>query len=90
MKKVIFLFFVIFLSACASFQVGGDIQKGRLALMYGDPNVALEHFQRAANSDPNYLLDFSIFDEGAWTYVGRAYYAMGKLPEAQQALLGKF
>ncbi len=42
-------------------------------------------FQRAAKSDPNYLLDFSIFDEGVWTYVGRAYYAMGKLPEAQKA-----
>jgi tetratricopeptide (TPR) repeat protein len=85
MKKLFFLFFVFFLSACASFQVGGDIQKGRLALMYGDPNISLEHFQRAAKSDPNYLLDFSIFDEGVWTYVGRAYYAMGKLPEAQKA-----
>jgi len=62
--------FLLLFSGCVSFQVGGDIQKGRLALMYGDPNVALEHFQRAANSDPNYLLDFSIFDEGAWTYVG--------------------
>ncbi len=77
--------FLLFFSGCASFQVGGDIQKGRLALLYGDPNVALEHFQRAAKSDPNYLLDFSIFDEGVWTYVGRAYYAMGKLPEAQKA-----
>ena len=77
--------FLLLFSGCVSFQVGGDIQKGRLALMYGDPNVALEHFQRAANSDPNYLLDFSIFDEGVWTYVGRAYYAMGKLPEAQKA-----
>jgi len=47
--------------------------------------VALEHFQRAADSNPNYLLDFSIFDEGVWTYVGRAYYAMGRLPEAQKA-----
>ncbi len=77
--------FLLFFSGCVSFQVGGDIQKGRLALLYGDPNVALEHFQRAAKSDPNYLLDFSIFDEGVWTYVGRAYYAMGKLPEAQKA-----
>ncbi len=77
--------FILLFSGCVSFQVGGDIQKGRLALMYGDPNFALEHFQRAANSDPNYLLDFSIFDEGVWTYVGRAYYAMGKLPEAQKA-----
>ncbi len=29
MNKLFFLFFVIFLSACASFQVGGDIQKGK-------------------------------------------------------------
>lgn len=85
MKKLFFLFFVFFLSACVSFQVGGDIQKGRLALMYGDPNVALEHFQRAAESNPDYLLDFSIFDEGVWTYVGRAYYAMEKHSEAQKA-----
>ncbi|MCZ6451412.1 MAG: hypothetical protein O6918_11220 [Deltaproteobacteria bacterium] len=53
--------------------------------MYGDPNVALEHFQRAADSNPNYLLDFSIFDEGVWTYVGRTYCALGRLPEAQKA-----
>ncbi len=93
MKKVNFAFqrlfvalgVLLFFSGCASFQIGGNIQKGRLALMYGDPNVALEHFQRAANSDPNYLLEFSIFDEGVWTYVGRAYYAMGKLPEAKKA-----
>ncbi len=77
--------FLLFFCGCTSFQVGGNIQKGRLALLYGDPNVALAHFQRAANLDPNYLLDFSIFDEGVWTYVGRAYYAMGKLPEAQKA-----
>ena len=77
--------FLLLLSGCASFQVGGNIQKGRLALLYGDPNIALAHFQRAANSDPNYLLDFSIFDEGVWTYVGRAYYAMGKLTEAKKA-----
>lgn len=93
MKKVNFAFqrlfvalgFLLLFSGCVSFQVAGDIQKGRMALMYGDPNVALEHFQRAADSNPNYLLDFSIFDEGVWTYVGRAYYAMGKLPEAQKA-----
>ncbi len=84
-RLLVALGFLLFFSGCVSFQVGGDIQKGRLALMYGDPSVALEHFQRAANSDPNYLLDFSIFDEGVWTYVGRAYYTMGKLPEAQKA-----
>ncbi len=32
--------------------------------MYGDPNVALGHFQRAANSDPNYLLDVDLCGKG--------------------------
>ncbi len=85
-RLLVALGFLLFFSGCVSFQVGGNIQRGRMALMYGDPNVALVHFQRAADLNPNYLLDFSIFDEGVWTYVGRAYYAMGKLPEAQQAL----
>lgn len=77
-------FFIFFLPGCVAFQVGGAIQKGRMALMYGDPNVALAHFQRAAELDPN--VNFSLLYEGVWTYVGRAYYAMGKLPEAQKAL----
>ena len=85
---LVLAFLSLFLSGCGSvsFQVAGSIQRGRMALMYGDPNVALVHFQRAADLNPNYLLDFSIFDEGVWTYVGRAYYAMEKLPEAQKAL----
>jgi len=44
------------------------------------------HFQRAADLDPNYLLDFSLLDQGVWTYVGRSYYTLGKLTEARQAL----
>jgi len=48
--------------------------------------VALAHFQRAAEMDPNYIMGFGVFQEGVWTYVGRANYATGKLPEARQAL----
>ena len=81
-----FLFFLLFLSGCVSFQVGGEIQKGRLALLYGKPNVALAHFQRAAELNPGYLLNLSPLDQGVWTYVGLAYYAMGELPEAKRAL----
>jgi len=80
------LLFAILLSGCVAFQVGGEIQAGRKALQVGDPNGALAHFQRAAELDPNYLLNFSLFDEGVWTYVGRSYYDLGKLPEARQAL----
>lgn len=76
------------LSACGggSIQEAGEIQRGRQTLLYGDPNVALGDFQRVASSNPNYLLDFSILPEGVWTYVGRSYYNLGKLTEAQQAL----
>ncbi|MFQ5849006.1 MAG: tetratricopeptide repeat protein [Candidatus Binatia bacterium] len=75
----------ILLSGCVAFQVGGEIEAGRRALRYGDPNVALAHFQRAAELDPDYLLNSSL-DQGVWTYVGRSYYNLGKLPEARQAL----
>ena len=77
---------VFFLTGCAAFQLGGEIQQGRLALMYGDPKVALARFQGAAELDPDYLMNFSILPEGVWTYVGRGYYATGNLPEARKAL----
>jgi len=77
---------LLLLSGCTSIQVASEVQTGRHVLLAGDPKVALLHFQRAAELDPDYLLNFSILDEGIWTYLGRAYYATGKLPEARQAL----
>ncbi len=55
-----------------------------MALMNGQADVALAHFQRAAEIDSNYEL--APLREGVWTYMGRAYYYMGKLFEARQAL----
>jgi len=78
--------FAMLLSGCAGFQVVGEIQKGHLALLKDEPQIALAHFERAAKLNPDYLLNFSLLDQGVWTYVGRAYYAMGKLPEAKRAL----
>jgi tetratricopeptide (TPR) repeat protein len=78
--------FAFFISGCAAFHVGGEIQSGRQALRYGDPKIALAHFQRAAALNPDYLLDFSLLDQGVWTYVGRAHYATGNLSEARKAL----
>ncbi len=77
---------LILVSGCVTVQVMGEIQNGRRELMYGDPKVALAHFQRAAELDPDYLLNLSILPEGVWTYLGRAYYATGNLPEARRAL----
>jgi tetratricopeptide (TPR) repeat protein len=73
---------VSFLSACA---VETKVQQGRMALLYGDPEVALGAFQSGAELDPDYLY-FSVFPQGIWTYVGRANYAAGKYPAARQAL----
>jgi tetratricopeptide (TPR) repeat protein len=73
---------LFFLSACA---VETNVQQGRMALLYGDPNAAIASFQSAAKLDPNRFY-FSNFPQGIWTYVGRAYYIAGKYPEARQAL----
>jgi tetratricopeptide (TPR) repeat protein len=77
---------LLLLSGCASFQVAGEVQTGRQALLAEKPDVALVHFQRAAQLDPDYLLNLAIYPQGVWTYVGRSYYDLGKFSEARQAL----
>ena len=60
---------------------------GRQALLVNKPDVALTYFQQVAEMDPNYVMRFSgVFQEGVWTYVGRAQYLAGQLPEARQSL----
>lgn len=89
MKKIFSLAMlsaVMLLSGCVAFQVGGEIQKGRMELIQGNPKVALVHFQRAAELNPNYILHFTYLPQGVWTYVGRAYYAQGRFAEAAKAL----
>ena len=76
----------LFLSGCTVFYVGGEIVTGRQELLYGDPKVALAHFQRAGELDPDYLTNFTILRQGVWTYVGRANYALGNLVDARRAL----
>ena len=51
--KLALLAFVLFLQGCVAYQVGGDIQRGRMELLYGDPKVALGYFERAAELDPD-------------------------------------
>ena len=89
-KMLHFLFYILplvfLVSGCAAFQVGGEIQAGRRALRYGDPKIALAHFEQAARIDPNYIAAYTGLREGVWTYVGRAHYTLGKLPDARQAL----
>lgn len=78
---------VFVLSSCTtSYQVAGNMEQGRPQLIWGDPKVALANFQQAAELDPNYRYNFSILSEGVWSYVGRAHYQAGNIPEARKAL----
>ncbi|MDH3444967.1 MAG: tetratricopeptide repeat protein, partial [Deltaproteobacteria bacterium] len=79
------MFFLIFATGCASFQAASQVQSGRRALLANQPETALDFFQQAAESDPNYIYSSVRFHEGVWTYVGRAQYALGNWPEAQSA-----
>jgi tetratricopeptide (TPR) repeat protein len=83
---VICLSTIVLLAGCTVLQIGSSIQQGRTELKRGNPDRALVHFQRVAELDPNYMLNFTLLRQGVWTYVGRAYYGQGKLPEAGRAL----
>jgi len=73
---------VLFLYGCA----GSEMYAGRQALLKDKPDAALTYFQHVAATDPNYVMQFGVFQEGVWTYLGRAQYLTGKFPEARQSL----
>jgi len=82
--SIVFLF--IFAGGCATIQVSTDVQSGRSALKLGQPKEALIHFEAAAVQDPNYTTRFTLLTTGIWTYVGRAYYAVGEKDKALASL----
>ena len=45
----------------------------------------MAYFQQAALSRPNYIYISGLYQEGVWTYVGRAQYVTGKLQDARQS-----
>lgn len=77
--------FLLYVFGCAAFQVAGDVQAGRNALQTGRPLEAVVYLTRAAELDPNYLTPSRI-RVGALTYLGRAYYEIGKNAEARSTL----
>jgi tetratricopeptide (TPR) repeat protein len=79
------LYSMIFLSGCAAFQVGSDIEAGRKAFLIGSNQAALGYFHRAAEMDPNYVYGIAL-PQNVWSYVGRSEYATGRLPQARQTL----
>jgi hypothetical protein len=63
--------------ACAGSQAAHQIQEGRLSLLTGKPELAVQHFEQAAALDSKSA--GSPLQESAWTYVGRAYYGAMKI-----------
>jgi len=90
MKRFFYLcpsvFFLILVSSCATIQVSREVQSGRSALKLNQPKAALTHFEAAAAQDPNYTTRFTLLTTGIWTYVGRAYYAIGEKDKALASL----
>ena len=80
------LILLLFIASGCGVRVATEVQSGRAALMAGNPELALTYFQRGVESQPDYVVDLPPLQEGIWTYLGRAYYETGKLPEAREAL----
>ncbi len=72
------------LNGCAASQAIQQIQAGRLALLTGNPALAVKHFEQAAAIDGK--TSGWPLQESAWTYVGRAYYEIKEYSLARQAL----
>ena len=85
-SSLVYLSLVVFLSGCASLQVGTDFDSGRQAYLAGKNDDALSYFQSAAQKDSDYTYYGYAFRQGIWSYVGRTEYATGKLPQARQSL----
>lgn len=77
--------YIFVLSGCASMQSAGEINHGRQAFLIGNNEAALSYFQRAAQSDPDYIYGLPL-RQGVWSYVGRSEYATGRLAQARQSL----
>ena len=75
-----------FLSGCASYQIAGQVESGRRALLVNDPESALPYLLEAAKNDPKYVYAYDLFRESVWTYLGRSQYATKKYSEARQSL----
>lgn len=73
-------------TGCATVQSGGEVVRGRAALLSGRPEEALANFRRAAQLDPDYVTGFTVFSEGVWTYLGRAHYETQNYAAARESL----
>ena len=80
-----YLIALLLITACASLQPQSDFSAGRRALLRGEPDNALSHFERVAQSDPGFVVDSVPPPKSIWTYVGRSHYNSGRYDAARSA-----
>ena len=77
----------LLMTGCAAYQIAGQVQSGRQALLTNNPEAVLGYFQQAASENPQYVYTSALFSEGVLTYLGLGtQYLTGKLPEARESL----
>ena len=74
------------LSACDSFNAGTEFSSGRRAFMAKKYGEALPHFQKVADTKPDYVFESLNFRQSVWSYLGRAQYLTSKTGEARGSL----
>ena len=75
----------VLLSACAAIRGGGEVDQGRQALLAGNYQADLGYFQKAEQTDPDYMYSAEL-REGVLSYLGRAQYLTGNYAQARQTL----
>jgi tetratricopeptide (TPR) repeat protein len=85
MQLCVLLIIAAVLSGCGV-PITNEIFLGRDALSSGNSDLAISHFKRVADAQPDYVIDTPPLRQSIWTYLGRAYYGAGQLGEAKGAL----
>jgi len=85
LNSMVFFAVVVFLSSCASFQAGTNVEAGRKAFLIGNNEAAFGYFQRAAELDPTYVYGVAL-RQNIWSYVGRSAYSTGNFSQARNSL----
>jgi tetratricopeptide (TPR) repeat protein len=88
MKGYPWLLFVVmgFVSACATFQAGSNVQSGRLAFSIGNYPTARSYFESASQVDPNYIYHSDLPGGSVQSYLGRADYVTERYAQARGEL----
>jgi tetratricopeptide (TPR) repeat protein len=88
MKGYPWLLFVVmgFVSACATFQAGSNVQSGRLAFSIGNYQTARGYFESAAQVDPSYVYHSDLPGGSVQSYLGRVDYVTERYAQARGEL----